>query len=106
MFSHVYEIMVVPSRIPSAPFISFYLCSYPGDDGLRVLVWVVDDVLRVVSPLLHKRAMQHGLSSLDEADQTKVPTPPSLECNWVDLQKRAVVLLSSLDVRHVDRVAV
>ena len=97
MFSHVYEMSVIASRITASPFVACYLCSYIDETGRKVFSWVMDDVLFVTSPLLHVRAVQHGFSELADCDKPHIPPLPRPGCHWVELQRRAMVILSILD---------
>lgn len=97
MFSRVHEMGVLMSSTPITPLVVCYLCSYVDEAGGKVMAWVMEDVLRIVSPRLHESAVQHGFSALDGVERRLVPPTPSPRCHWVELQKRAVVILSTLD---------
>lgn len=97
MFSRVHEMGVLTSSTPIAPLVVCYLCSNVDETGGKVMAWVMEDVLRIVSPRLHESAVQHGFSALDVVERRLVPPMPSPRCHWVELQKRAVVILAMLD---------
>jgi hypothetical protein len=65
--------------------------------GCNVFIWIIEAALRIISPFLYKNATQHGFSSIAGDEKTKVPARPSSNCHWMELQTRAVIILSLLD---------
>ena len=95
MFSHVHEMGIIKTGMQITPFVVCYLCSYRNEVDDVVLVWVMEDVLCVTSPSLYERARQHGFSELIDARISgNRPPIPSSNCHWIELQKRAIAILS------------
>ncbi len=97
MFSHVYEMGILTSVTSASPFVVCYMCSYMDETDRKVFTWVIDDVLRISSPWLHTRAVQNGFSELANCERAHVPPIPLPSCHWIELQKRAVIILSMLE---------
>ena len=97
MFSQVHEMGIIANGATISPFVACYLCSYTDETGQLVFAWVMEDVLRITSPLLHMRAIQHGFSALANCDKQRIPPIPLPGCHWIELQRRAIIILSMIN---------